>query len=64
MGDTGLETLADRSADMNGSAQGGAESGALDRELAIVIDAWAVLSAHSRSIIFGIARKAIARRIN
>jgi len=64
MGDTGFEPLADLSVDMHGSAQSGAKSGALDCELAIVIDAWALLSAHSRSIIAGMARKAIARGIN
>ena len=38
---------------------GGAESGALDPDLAVVIDAWPMLSVQCRSKILGLARKAL-----
>jgi len=43
------------------SSSSAAESAALDTGLAIVNDAWPVLSPRSRSIIAGMARKAIEK---
>ena len=43
------------------SSSGAAESAAVDVELAIVVGAWPLLTAHSRSIVLGIARKSAVR---
>jgi hypothetical protein len=42
------------------SSDGAAECAAIDTELAIVVRAWAMLNQHSRSIIVGMSRKAMA----
>ena len=57
----GLERPAKSSEKTIAGANGGAENGALDPGLAIVIDAWPVLAPHCRSIIVGMARKAIEK---
>jgi hypothetical protein len=59
--EAGLEPVAKLSAKTVADATGGAESGAVDPGLATVIDAWPLLSPHSRSIIVGMAQKAIEK---
>lgn len=41
------------------SSSGAAESAALAAQLAIVVDAWSMITPHCRSIVVGMARKAI-----
>jgi len=43
------------------SFRGVAESGTLDLELAIMFDAWPLLTPHTRAIIVGMARKAFEK---
>ena len=43
------------------SSSSAAESAAIDAQLAIVIDAWPSIAPHSRSIMVGMARKAIEK---
>lgn len=64
MGDEGLETIPASSGKTSDLSGGGAESGALDPGLAVVIDAWPALGPHRQSIIVGMARKASDRAKN
>jgi hypothetical protein len=48
---------------MQVSSTGGAENGALEPRLAMVIDAWPMLSEHRRLIIVGIAKALPKRRL-
>jgi hypothetical protein len=57
VGDTGSETTPKPSGKTSVSPTGGAENGALDPNLTIVISAWPLLSKQSRLIIVGLARK-------
>jgi len=59
VGDTRLEPQPELSGKTHNSSNGGAESGALDPDLAVVIDAWPMLSVQCRSKILGLARKAL-----
>jgi hypothetical protein len=61
VGDTGLAPAAKSSGNSLLSSSGAAESAAVDAEFAIVIGAWPLLTAHSKSIIIGIARKSANR---
>jgi len=61
MGDTGPATIAKSSGNTLVAPSGAAESAAIEAELAIVIHAWSMIAAHSRSIIVGIARNASNR---
>jgi hypothetical protein len=61
MGDTGPESIADSSGKTQDSATGGTESGTLDEDLLMIVEAWPSLPLHSRRIIIGMARKAIEK---
>jgi hypothetical protein len=59
MGDEGLDPPSESSKKTDDSARGGAKSGALDPDLAIVADAWRLLTARSKAAIVGMAQKAV-----
>jgi hypothetical protein len=56
VGDAGPETTSKSSGKTPDSSKGGAENGALDLNLQIVIEAWPKLSEHRRIVIVGIAK--------
>jgi hypothetical protein len=58
----GLDPPSKSSKKTDKSARGGAKSGALDADLAIVIDAWGMLTARARATIVGMARKVTPNR--
>ena len=59
VGDTGPATTA-KSSGKPLIEHGGAAKSAADDEVAAIVDAWPLLGKHSRSIIIGMARKAVA----
>jgi hypothetical protein len=61
VGDAGLEGTAQSTGNTPACAIGAAQSAAVDPEMAIVIDAWAMLARRTRSIVVGEARKAISK---
>ena len=61
VGDTGPATPPKSPGNMPSQLNGAAESAALDADLAIINAAWPLLAAHSRSIIVGMSRKAVAK---
>lgn len=64
MGGEGLATTAKSPGKTRRSSQGGAESGAVDPDLAIVVDAWATLPARARAKIVGLVRESIEKARN
>jgi hypothetical protein len=60
VGDAGPETTPKSSDKMQVSATGGAENGARDSGLSLVIEAWSAVDPQSRANILGIIRRAIA----
>jgi hypothetical protein len=64
VGDTGPETTSELSGISQISSRGGAENGAFHAELLAVVKAWPALAPHSRAIILGIARKAMAEPLS
>lgn len=62
--DEGLDPQSKSSEKTDESARGGAESGALDPELSVVVGAWGKLTDRSKAVIIDMARRAIAKAAN